>query len=137
MGLRCQLVQACAAAILIAGLVPMAASLVVAQQMPPMWQGTTLPGVSRDDTDRMHAAATRLYEGQSIGTVERWRNPDTGNSGTIELLREFETSGMPCRSMKYLIRFGEVKKNQFRHYLVNWCKTSSGEWKILERPRAQ
>jgi hypothetical protein len=106
-------------------------------QMPLMWQGTTLPEVTRDDTDRMHAAAARLYEGQSIGTVERWRNPDTKNAGTIELLRDFEASGMPCHRMKYTIRFGQVNKNQYRHYLVNWCKTSSGEWKIVDRPRAQ
>jgi hypothetical protein len=85
----------------------------------------------------MHAAAARLYEGQSIGTVERWRNPDTKNAGTIELLRDFEASGMPCHRMKYTIRFGQVNKNQYRHYLVNWCKTSSGEWKIVDRPRAQ
>ena len=44
------------------------------------------PGLSQDDVDRMQAAAARLYEGRSIGTVERWRNPDSKDAGEVKLV---------------------------------------------------
>ncbi len=81
----------------------------------------------------MSAAAARLYEGQSIGTVERWRSPDTGNAGEVKLTHNFESHGMPCRTIDYTIRFAE-KTNNIDHYVVNWCRVSEGVWKIVEVP---
>jgi len=89
------------------------------------------PGLTRDDVDRMHAAAARLYEGRSIGTVERWRNPDTKTAGEIKLVRSFESHKMQCRRLDYTIRF-EVVRDAPREYILNWCKLPEGEWKIVE-----
>jgi surface antigen len=92
--------------------------------------GLPWSGLSRDDLGRMHAAAARLYEGRSIGTVERWRNPDSNDAGTVTLLRQFETKGMPCSQIEY--KFLVAETGELRHYTLDWCKISSGEWKIVD-----
>lgn len=108
-----------------------AATLASAQQALPMVGDPAWPGLAKDDIDRMSAAAARLYEGHSIGTVERWRNPDSKDAGEVKLVRSFESHGMPCRTLDYTIRFATAR-NSPDHYVLNWCKIPSGEWKIVE-----
>jgi surface antigen len=100
--------------------------------------GPTLawPGLPQDDVDRMHSAAARLYEGRSIGTVERWRNPDSKDAGEVKLIRSFESHGMPCRTIDYTIRF-QSRRDSPDHYVLNWCRVEEGSWKLVElaRPR--
>jgi len=94
------------------------------------------PGLPEDDLQRMEAAAARLYEGRSIGTVERWRSPNTKNAGEVKLLQSFDANGMPCRTIDYTIRF-EERRDRPDHYVLNWCRLPEGTWKIVElaRPR--
>jgi|SRR5271165_1821280 len=93
------------------------------------------PGLTQDDLARMREAATRLYEGRSIGTVERWRSPDSKNAGEIKLVRSFDSHGMPCRALDYTIRFDTVRNNPTR-YVMTWCKVQGDQWKIVELPRS-
>lgn len=106
--------------------------LVMAQAIPPIPQlGIAWPGLPPDDLNRMHSAAARLYEGRSIGTIERWRNPDTKDAGEVELIRSFDMQGMPCRTIDYTIRY-ETNRNRLNHYTVNWCRVPGDDWKIIE-----
>jgi surface antigen len=89
------------------------------------------PGLTPDDIQRMEAAAARLYEGRSIGTVERWRNPDTKNAGEVTLTRSFNIDRMPCRTVDYKFRFDSVRHLP-THYLINWCRVPDGGWRIVE-----
>jgi surface antigen len=120
----------------VAAVLPLAvaAQVSLAQTMLPQMGDVLWPGLTQDDIDRMHAAGTRLYEGGSIGNVERWRSPDTKNAGEVKLARSFTTRGMPCRTLEYTVRFDKVRDSPSR-YVLNWCKTESGEWKIVELPR--
>ncbi len=97
--------------------------------LPLMPVDRTWPGVTSDDLDRLHAAEARLYEGRSIGTIERWRNPDTGTAGEVKLERRYEAKGTPCRSLSYTVRFANVKAPN--HYALNWCRVPSGDWKVV------
>ena len=105
-----------------------------AQPIPFLVPDLAWPGLSKDDIDRMHSAAARLYEGRSIGTVERWRSPDSRNAGEVKLTHSFVSHSMPCRTLDYTVRF-ESAKDSPNHYVVNWCKIPSGEWKIVELAR--
>lgn len=107
-------------------------------QLVPWIRPSTWPGLTADDMDRMHAAEARLYEDRSIGTIERWRNPDTNNAGAIKLVQRFELKGMPCRALDYTIRFAQ-ETTAPAHYAVSWCQVESGgEWKMVEvKPRAK
>lgn len=89
------------------------------------------PGLTQGDLDRMRAAAARLYEGVSIGTIERWRNPHSLNAGEIKLVRRFTAHGMPCRRLEYITRFN-VDRTRLSHAFINWCMVQQGEWKIVE-----
>jgi hypothetical protein len=117
------------------GLLAMSASKAGLAQPIPV-PALAWPGLTQDDIDRMHAAAARLYEGQSIGTVERWRSPDSKDAGEVKLIRSFDSHGMPCRTLDYTIRF-ESARNSPNHYVINWCRVAENSWKIVElaRPR--
>ena len=105
-----------------------------AQPLMPLRGNVFWPGLTQDDLDRMGSAGERLYEGASIGTVERWRSPDSKNAGEVKLTRSFESQGMPCRTLDYTVRFAS-SATRLSRYVVNWCKIPSGEWKIVELPR--
>ena len=94
------------------------------------------PGLTPGDLSRMQAAAARLYEGRSIGTVERWRNPHSSDAGEVTLVKSFETHGMPCRTIAYAIEFASAK-DRLSHYRMNWCRVSDGTWKIVELDEPQ
>ncbi len=104
--------------------------VVATAQSFPRLSESAWSNLSRDDLDRMNDAAARLYEGKSIGTVERWRNPDTKNAGSVRLEDRFQSKGMPCWRLDYTIRIEQTKDHP-SHYVLNWCKTPAGEWKIL------
>lgn len=89
------------------------------------------PGLTRGDINRMHAAAARLYEGRSRGTIERWQNAHSKNGGEIRLLRSFTAHSMPCRTLEYTTRFN-VDRTRLSRATVNWCMVQQGEWKIVE-----
>ena len=110
-------------------LAALASNVVSAQPLlapTPEW-----PGLTEDDLARMHAAAARLYEGRSIGTVERWRSPQSKNAGEVKLIRSFDAHGMPCRTIDYTIRF-DIMRDSPDHYVMNWCRVSEDTWKIVE-----
>lgn len=100
------------------------------QNFAPLLQGV-YPQLTTADVDRMGAAAERLYTGTAIGTVERWRNPDNGNSGTVALVGTPEFRGQPCRRLEYTARIAQRNQELTTHTLT-WCRTEAGEWKIAE-----
>ncbi len=91
--------------------------------------GIPWAGLNVDDIARMNAAAARLYGGHAIGTVERWRNPDTQDAGSVILQQHYEAGGMPCLRMEYTIRFQNAKQPP-SHYAVSWCKAADDQWKM-------
>jgi hypothetical protein len=103
----------------------------VAVAQPAMLPILAWPGLTQDDLQRMHAAAARLYEGRSIGTIERWRSPESKDAGEAKLIRSFEANGMSCRTVDYTIRF-ETMRGSPDHYVLNWCQVPGDTWKIVE-----
>ena len=57
----------------------------------------------------------------------RWTNPASGNSGTIALVRSFQSDGMPCNLLRY--RFNLRHPSRHSTYRMGWCQTPDGEWK--------
>ena len=87
--------------------------------------------LSAEDLDKIERASIALYEDPDtpIGTVDRWQNPISGNSGAVKLLGKFEFQGMPCRTLQHRLDIASEQEPQF--YVINRCKTKDGEWKIL------
>jgi surface antigen len=110
-----------------AALAVLAAGSAGAQMFPPIG----FQPLTKDDQARMHAAAARLYEGRSIGAVERWRSPTSKDAGEVAVTRTFTYDGKPCRTLVYRVRFN-ADRSRIVQYQYNWCMVSKGEWKIVE-----
>ncbi len=53
--------------------------------------------VEESDLPLIERAALRLYKpGVEIGSVERWSNPESGNSGSVTLGGRLDDGGVPC-----------------------------------------
>lgn len=87
--------------------------------------------LSQEDIDLMTAAAKKLYidESVAVGTVETWSNPESENTGSVQLIGTFEHQGLPCRRLQHDIKIKDVA-DPFR-YIFDRCKVASGEWKLL------
>ena len=54
--------------------------------------------LKQDDIDLIHQTVDQKIHGKPIGTTASWGNPNTGNAGTIKLVKEIqEKSGLPIR----------------------------------------
>jgi len=83
----------------------------------------------------MTAAAQPLLEDNSlpIGTTRDWSNSESGDHGTVQLLRRFEYSyegsKLPCREIRYHIQV--TGSADPYNYKLSRCKVADGSWKTL------
>lgn len=115
----------------LAAFVALAPNMIAAQ--PVFVPSASLPKLTQDDIARMHAAAARLYEGQSrpVGSSERWSSAGSNDAGEVRLVRSFNVNGMPCRTIDYIIQVAGAEDRE-EHYVVNWCQLPDKGWKIVE-----
>ena len=86
--------------------------------------------LTRGDLDSMNTAAAALYKGKAaqIDATGTWKNPKSGNSGTVKLIGIYLYKGMPCRRLAHAIKIkGEADPKRFR---IDRCRISNGDWKI-------
>lgn len=98
-------------------------------QFIPAPLGNVFPdSMSSEDLNQLATAAAKLYtpETATVGAMERWSNPKTGNSGTVTLTRQFDYKGMPCRRIEHRVKFGPSEQT----YAMNRCRVPTGEWKL-------
>src|SRR5262249_9108158 len=88
---------------------------------------------AQDDIDRMEAAAARLYEGRSIGTIERWRNPDTktsilcrGSNQTWRARPVVDQGSRPC-SGRDRVKAGAIMMTAGLRAIVGGRSSMAGE----------
>ncbi len=88
------------------------------------------PRLEPSDTALMDRAASPLFQADTIkpGASNTWSNPATGNSGAVTIKGERQVQTMLCRNVQYDIT---VKARPgARTYLVDWCRTQDGTWKM-------
>ncbi len=88
-------------------------------------------GRSLDDADRMYANrnAQQSFETTRTGATSTWRNPDSGNSGTITPTRTYQTArGANCREYESTI-YVEGKSETSKGTA---CRQPDGSWKITQ-----
>ncbi len=80
-----------------------------------------------DDVTVVHRVLNRVLENERTGTVVRWHNPRSGNSGTVKPVRTFTEAGnVPCRVYERTFR----KNNLIKVVEGTACRLNSGIWKI-------
>lgn len=85
--------------------------------------------LTAQDLQLMNAAASKLREDEAtpVGTIERWSNPNTGNSGTVTLLQRFRKRDMPCQRIRHDYR--HESRGGDSVFDIEVCRLASGEWK--------
>jgi surface antigen len=86
--------------------------------------------LKQDDIDLIHQTVDQKIHGKPIGTTASWRNPNTGNSGTIKLLKKFTVRGLRCEEVAYTL-MTTTSAVPPEHYVLDSCLQPDGTWKIL------
>ena len=81
------------------------------------------------DIELLTATARRLYEAGRIGAKEAWANPDSGNSGTVELLETFEREGLPCRRVEHVVNI--ARDAVPKRVVLASCRAPDGRWLLV------
>ncbi len=112
----------------LAALMAFAASPAEAQWLGPHF-GHNI-SLTRDDMQMMQAAVTGIH-GKPVGTAASWDNPQSGNSGAIELLKKLTRHGRPCEELRYTLRASKRSVAQ-EHYIFVSCLQLDNTWKLTE-----
>ena len=86
-------------------------------------------GAHLDSKDKQMAAqaAASAFENNRTGQPSGWKNPDSGNSGTVTPTRTYQAaSGQYCREYRQDITVGTEKHQAYG----TACRQPDGSWKI-------
>jgi surface antigen len=86
-------------------------------------------GRSLDRADRlaMQQTTQTTLETAPTGQAAQWRNPDTGNYGTVTPLRTTEANGNVCREYQQTVTVG----GQTQEGYGTACRQPDGSWRIV------
>jgi len=82
-----------------------------------------------DNKDKQLAeqTAARAFENNHTGQGSTWKNPDTGNSGTVTPTKTYQSaSGQYCREYRQDVMIGNEKHQAYG----TACRQPDGSWKI-------
>jgi surface antigen len=90
-------------------------------------QDTPLGTMSQEDRQMYKRTLDEALDSGAVGQTKEWRNPETGNSGSVKVIKDFSRQESTCRRVE---TFAQTKslKNRARW---NFCKQPSGEWKVV------
>ena len=78
------------------------------------------------DWQLMRSALTDVLDNGEAGAATSWKNPDTGNSGSMEALDRSEHQGHPCRRA----RISNTGRGLTSSGVFRLCKGPDGQWKF-------
>ena len=93
------------------------------------WMGGEI-GKSLDAADKafMNRTTQESLEYSKSGTTSSWRNPDSGNSGTVKPSRSYQkASGEVCRTFEQTIYVSGKEETATGRA----CRNPDGTWKIV------
>ncbi len=83
--------------------------------------------LDRKDKELAAQAAARALESNHTGQASTWKNPDSGNSGTVTPTRTYQAaSGQYCREYRQDI----VIDGEMQEAYGKACRQSDGTWQI-------
>ncbi|MSO76867.1 MAG: glycine zipper 2TM domain-containing protein [Alphaproteobacteria bacterium] len=87
-------------------------------------------GKSLDRADQLHAerAYGQAFETYPTGQASGWRNPDSGNYGSVTPMRNYQRQdGTPCREFQQTITVGGRTEQGYG----TACRQSDGSWRVV------
>ncbi len=86
-------------------------------------------GLNEADRQAMELAAKNAFDNAPTGRGAPWRNPATGNSGTITPVRSFQDARRDyCRDFQQVI----VAGGQTRQGKGTACRRADGLWQVVQ-----
>lgn len=82
--------------------------------------------LDQKDKEIAYQNAQRTFENTRTGESSTWRNPDSGNSGSVTPTRTFRSGGQYCREYQQEIIVGGEVQNSYG----TACRQPDGNWKI-------
>lgn len=85
-------------------------------------------GLDEVDKMRMERTTQAALEHTETGATSTWRNPDSGNAGTVTPTRTYQsTDGTYCREYQQTIEVGGRTQDAYG----TACRQPDGSWKIV------
>jgi len=86
--------------------------------------------LTKQDLDIIHHTVNEQVHGKPVGTTAKWSNPESRNSGKIELVRKFTRNGQHCETLDYRL---VTKRRPVgpQHYRLNTCLQPDGQWRLI------
>ncbi len=88
-------------------------------------------GDKLDQNDREYAdrVTQRSLESSQVGQATTWRNPDSGNYGSMTPTRTYDGDyGQPCREFQQTVTVG----GQTEEAYGTACRQADGSWQIVQ-----
>ena len=111
---------------LILGLFALAGTSVQAQYLPG-WESQI--SLTKQDFDMMDNAVKNGIHGKPVGSIAKWSNPTSGNSGSIKLIKKLVLNKQKCEELAYTNRSsGTAIHTEHLHFTS--CLQPDGTWKL-------
>jgi surface antigen len=82
-----------------------------------------------DDTKIIMQVGADMLRNAPDGESRPWSNPQTGNSGTITILRSYKRGNLPCRDAQV----NSQLKERNVVYVLPVCQVADGSWKFAAK----
>jgi surface antigen len=90
--------------------------------------------LTEKDIELMAEAGKRAVESNRVDRERRWKNPDSGNSGSMTLIRKYQLQGSECVEIRVRIN---NKRKQIMDKLDNFCLNQENEWVLAKEDVAK
>jgi len=85
----------------------------------------SIPDIEASDMEMISKAVSIGLEGRPVGTTVSWDNEDSGNHGTVKLLKSFTMNERECRRIRYFFTANDTSKWQLD---VDFCRDIHNLW---------
>ena len=85
--------------------------------------------LTKNDLAIIHRVVDEQVHGKAVGTTASWSNTESGNYGSIKLLKKYSVNGRPCESVGYTLATRKMATSP-EHYMLNSCLLPDGSWRI-------
>lgn len=92
----------------------------------------TIADLNREDIEIIERTSRQEMDDAQVGDVRAWQNPNTGSSGTISVMGEFEEQGYICRDLQHRIT---TRNRAPRTVTTTLCRQGDGPWVPLREIR--
>jgi|GEM_PF-991690 len=92
----------------------------------------SIADLSSADIRIIERTSQQEMDDAEVGDVRAWENPDSGATGTISVMREFEEQGLTCRDLLHRIT---TRGRAPRELRTAQCRQPDGTWVPLREVR--